>query len=229
MLPELEARKEAATPASLGEQNIVAARIPRPLNRLPESDAKRPVWYVADFMSWSGLGRSVSEPVDPPAPSSLWTHLFLRQWIREPPDTWPTSSRRSCFTYSTVVEEYSTVWAAPEWLRLLRNPTPSATTPTRSVSVDELLRRSVQKGRGPALERARRRLGNRLAAGGLVTLREMRLRAGMSQVELAAKIGTSQSRIARLEAGKENVSLLTAKKLADALGVDLDNIAAVLS
>ena len=112
---------------------------------------------------------------------------------------------------------------------MLRNPTPSATTPTRSVSVDELLRRSVQKGRGPALERARRRLGNRLAAGGLVTLREMRLRAGMSQVELAAKIGTSQSRIARLEAGKENVSLLTAKKLADALGVDLDNIAAVLS
>lgn len=216
-------------PASPGEQNISNAHTAHSLNPFPEREAKRSVWHVADFASWSGLGRSVSEPLNPGPASSLWAHLFLRQWVREPPDTWPASSRRSCFTYSTVVEGCSTVWAAPEWFRLVRDPAYSATALTRSVSVDELLRRSVQKGRGPALERARKRLANRLAAGGLVTLRELRLRAGMSQVELAARIGTSQSRIARLEAGKENVSLLVAKRLADALGVDLDSVAVVLS
>jgi predicted transcriptional regulator len=68
-----------------------------------------------------------------------------------------------------------------------------------------------------------------MAGGDPPTLKEMRLRMGMSQTELATRISTSQPRIARLEAGKENPSLETAKKLANALDTDVNSIASAFS
>ena len=52
----------------------------------------------------------------------------------------------------------------------------------------------------------------------LVTLREKR---GLTQKELAARLGTTQSAIARLEAGNVAPSLPTLDKVAAALGVEL--------
>jgi len=49
-------------------------------------------------------------------------------------------------------------------------------------------------------------------------LRELRIRAGLTQKQLAAKAGVSQALIARIEAGEVDPSLSTLKKLLAALG-----------
>ena len=47
---------------------------------------------------------------------------------------------------------------------------------------------------------------------------------GLSQKALAQRIGTSQSRLSRIEAGLDDPLLSTARKLEDALSVDLNAI-----
>jgi len=46
---------------------------------------------------------------------------------------------------------------------------------------------------------------------------QLRKREGLSQVELAKKIGTKQTSIARLESGQQNFTIDTLQKLAKAL------------
>lgn len=55
-----------------------------------------------------------------------------------------------------------------------------------------------------------------------LTLTRLRLEKGLSQAELAAAIGTSQAAVSRLEAGEQEPRLTTLRKLASALGVDLN-------
>lgn len=55
--------------------------------------------------------------------------------------------------------------------------------------------------------------------GGL--LRQLRKRAGLSQHQIAERVGTTQSAIARLESGAAEPRLATLEKLAEALGEDL--------
>ncbi|PIR03442.1 MAG: transcriptional regulator [Candidatus Magasanikbacteria bacterium CG11_big_fil_rev_8_21_14_0_20_43_7] len=50
---------------------------------------------------------------------------------------------------------------------------------------------------------------------------EKRLERGLSQAELAEKIGTKQPAIARLESGNYNTTLAFLKKAANALGAEL--------
>lgn len=58
---------------------------------------------------------------------------------------------------------------------------------------------------------------------GLVSgLRAARLRRGLSQAEVATRAGTTQSAIARFEAGVADPRLSTAQRYADAVGVDLE-------
>ena len=52
-------------------------------------------------------------------------------------------------------------------------------------------------------------------------LRRLRQNAALSQQELAERIGTTQSAIARLESGSAQPKLATLSKLADALGQNL--------
>jgi transcriptional regulator with XRE-family HTH domain len=56
--------------------------------------------------------------------------------------------------------------------------------------------------------------------GGML-IREARRRAGVSQTELARRIGTTQSAIARLERGKTEPSLKRIQEILRALGLDL--------
>lgn len=55
-----------------------------------------------------------------------------------------------------------------------------------------------------------------------VTLRWARQEAGLTQAELAARIGVSQQQIAKLERPGANPSIATLEKLAKALGVRLE-------
>ncbi|MBX2866578.1 helix-turn-helix domain-containing protein [Candidatus Kaiserbacteria bacterium] len=50
---------------------------------------------------------------------------------------------------------------------------------------------------------------------------DKRLEAGLSQKELAEKIGTRQSAISRLEGGEGNPSFKTLRKVAEALGAQV--------
>ena len=52
------------------------------------------------------------------------------------------------------------------------------------------------------------------------TLAVFRLRAGLSQAQLAEKAGTSQSHIARIERGQNDPSTDVVVRIAEALGVD---------
>lgn len=52
-------------------------------------------------------------------------------------------------------------------------------------------------------------------------LRELRLEAGLTQAELAARVGISQPNVARLESGVNPPNLSTLRKIADALSADV--------
>jgi DNA-binding XRE family transcriptional regulator len=53
----------------------------------------------------------------------------------------------------------------------------------------------------------------------LVNLRDLRMRAAMTQIELAERAGVARTTIVRLEAGDPNASPTTLRKLARALRV----------
>jgi transcriptional regulator with XRE-family HTH domain len=54
-----------------------------------------------------------------------------------------------------------------------------------------------------------------------VALVSQRRAQGLSQTEVAARMGTSQSAVARLEAGEADVRLSTIERYAAAVGLDL--------
>ena len=57
---------------------------------------------------------------------------------------------------------------------------------------------------------------------GFREMRERRQAKGLSQTEVAARMGTSQSAVARLEAGTSDVRLSTLLRYAEAIGAELD-------
>jgi transcriptional regulator with XRE-family HTH domain len=52
----------------------------------------------------------------------------------------------------------------------------------------------------------------------VVRLAEVRREQRLSQTQIAARMGTSQSAVARLEAGQDDIRLSTLRRYADALG-----------
>lgn len=57
-------------------------------------------------------------------------------------------------------------------------------------------------------------------------LRKARLEAGLTQIELAASIGCSQSDISRIESGQRDITLERLKAIAEALGVPVAQLLA---
>lgn len=80
--------------------------------------------------------------------------------------------------------------------------------------------------RDPALQDelldARRWIADTVLAGKPVTMRTLRLRKGLSQAQLAQAIGTQQPHVARIERGQADPQLDTCRRIARALGVDLN-------
>jgi DNA-binding XRE family transcriptional regulator len=101
-------------------------------------------------------------------------------------------------------------------------------TPPDFDDIDAVVARSdADVYRQKYLEAARRQIATELApqVAGLSTLR---LRRGWSQKRLADEIGTSQSHIARMELGREDILLSTARRLAKALDVTIEEIDAAI-
>lgn len=57
-------------------------------------------------------------------------------------------------------------------------------------------------------------------------LRASRLEAGLTQAAVAARLGTTQSAVARLEAGQQRLSLPALRRAALALGCDVQPVIA---
>lgn len=94
--------------------------------------------------------------------------------------------------------------------------------PVEGSSIDDVIADLAKDGID--LATARREMGDLLADTDVASLRALRLQAGLSQRELGERIGMSQSNIARLERRPGDIGLGTLRRLAQALGVDLNTL-----
>ena len=96
---------------------------------------------------------------------------------------------------------------------------------------DRIERLEKTPRRAQALTRARKRLGELLSAeqheGS--TPAALRLRAGLSQKQLAELLGTQQSNVSRMERIPGDPQLTTLRKWAHALGVSIDELTASIA
>ena len=101
--------------------------------------------------------------------------------------------------------------------------------PSNHVSVDDLVMSFEVDDKGKqALEAGRAWVADAFYKEDGVTVRSMRLRKGWSQAKLAASLGTSQSHVARIERGSENLTIETCRRLCASLGVDMNTLDASL-
>lgn len=80
---------------------------------------------------------------------------------------------------------------------------------------------AIKRGRSASEERRAGYQDARSAFELAERVREARERLGVTQAELAARIGSTQPAIARLEAGGVTPSLVTLRRIAAALGLEL--------
>ena len=100
---------------------------------------------------------------------------------------------------------------------------PTSATPPKHTPIHELIADWEQDGkRRAAMEEARRWAASALHGDKCDTVRTLRLSKGWSQARLAEEMGTSQSHVARIERGTENVAIGTCRRLAMALAVDMN-------
>lgn len=85
--------------------------------------------------------------------------------------------------------------------------------------LDETARRGETTSERVAHDRRRAELSAALRAG--IAIRNAREDAGLTQTELAARIGIAQSALSRIEAGRANLTLGTLQRVTDALELPL--------
>ena len=84
--------------------------------------------------------------------------------------------------------------------------------------IDQILRNAREAGEPFAIDEASTILARKL----LRSLIAARTKAGLSQAEVARRMGIPQPAIVRLEAGTHSPTLTTLARYASAIGVDLD-------
>lgn len=91
--------------------------------------------------------------------------------------------------------------------------------PERSIGIDELVAEfEADPEMAPLLGKARREIAREWYADGVPTLARLRLEAGLSQAQLATRVGTSQSHVARIELGQVDPGTDLIARIAAALG-----------
>lgn len=97
--------------------------------------------------------------------------------------------------------------------------------PANHGTVRELIDEWEQDAEGrAAMEDARRWVRDTFYAEDGDTVRTLRLKKGWSQARLAEAIKSSQSHVARIERGTQNVTIETCRKLAAALEIDMNEL-----
>lgn len=101
--------------------------------------------------------------------------------------------------------------------------TPQPNVPVKHTAIGDLMSQWEKDGkRRTALSDARRWVADAFHSEDGDTVRTLRLRKGWSQSRLAEALSTSQSHIARIERGTENLAIETCRRLCKALEVDLN-------
>lgn len=85
-------------------------------------------------------------------------------------------------------------------------------------------RREQNPERAQGLKSARSVLAETLYLEEPVTIKVLRLRAGLTQSQLAAALDTSQPHVARLESGRHDAVISTCRKLCKVLNVTFDEL-----
>lgn len=102
---------------------------------------------------------------------------------------------------------------------------PQPQTPAKHTSISQLTAEWEQDAQGRAdLKEGRQWVADTFYGEDGDTVRTLRLRKGWSQTRLADELATSQSHIARIERGTENLTIETCRKLARALSIDLNTL-----
>lgn len=102
---------------------------------------------------------------------------------------------------------------------------PRPAIPEKGLSIEAFVDRwATDPVRRGALATARGRLARKTGRQDEISLRALRLRAGLSQSDVARAISTSQSHIARIEGGTLEPTMDTCRRLARVLDVDLNTI-----
>jgi len=128
--------------------------------------------------------------------------------LSQPSGTIETTSRIRCLVVS--FEHYT-------------EPAPSA--PANYTPIGQLTAKWEQDPKRQAeLLKARRWSAGALYKDDGDTVRTFRLHKGWSQARLAEEIISSQSHVARIERGTENLAIQTCRKLCDALGIDMNTL-----
>ena len=103
------------------------------------------------------------------------------------------------------------IWEGERW---------KAALPLRGIYVSERMARLERDPKkAAALARARGRLGQAAEKGARPTISSLRLNAGLSQAQLAERLGTQQGNISRWEREPTELQVTTILRLAAALGV----------
>lgn len=98
-------------------------------------------------------------------------------------------------------------------------------TPPNHVAVRDMVAKwEKDDKRRKAIEEARGWVADTFYAEDGDTVRTLRLRKGWSQVQLAKELGTSQSHVARIERGTENLAIETCRRLCGVLGIDMNTL-----
>lgn len=102
--------------------------------------------------------------------------------------------------------------------------------PEGFLTLDDFLENEIDAALSKELPEARRHLAiiRKQSPNFVERLSDIRLEAGISQTDLAAKIGSSQPRLSLWEAGKEKPSFECISKLKKELNVDYNRIMAAL-
>jgi len=97
--------------------------------------------------------------------------------------------------------------------------------PAKHTTIGDLVQQWEQDdSRRTAMEEARQWVADAFHGEDGDTVRTLRLRKGWSQVRLAAELSTSQSHVARIERGTENLAVETCRKLCKALEIDMNTL-----
>lgn len=100
--------------------------------------------------------------------------------------------------------------------------------PLGFMSIDDLAKKwEKDDKRKSELESARKWIANEVIADE-ETIKSYRLKNGWSQVKLADMLNTSQSHVARIEKGTENLTIQTCRKLCHVLNIDMNKLDVLL-